>query len=55
MSNTNYIKKKINSDYGVDVIPLVNYSGSQGANLMGVVNYSGWHSPRQINIVELVN
>jgi hypothetical protein len=34
---------------------VVNYSGGQGANLMGVVNYSGRHSPRQKNLVELVN
>ena len=49
MSNTNYIKKKNNSDYGVDVIPLVNYSGSQGANLMGVVNYSGGQGANLVN------
>ena len=36
-------------DYGVDVIPLVNYSGSQGANLMGVVNYSGGQGANLVN------
>ena len=45
----------MSGDYGVGVIPLVNYSGGHRQTLISVVNYGGGHSPRQKNIVEVVN